>query len=288
MRKGLSLHVGLNRIDPGHYGSDGALAACIADAEDMRDLAKGRGFDVVGLLTDEKGTRKAVTKAIKAAADDLKPGDMFLYTYSGHGSQLPDFNDDERDDRLDETWCLFDGMLLDDEAYELWSRFREGVRVFVLLDCCHSGSAIRNAPDMFAGPQGISADGRKPRMLPLSVAARAFRRNRALYEKIGKGPGRDGGALLADEIALRPQTAALRCSVRLISGCQDNQLSMDGFFNGRFTEEMLRVWNDGQFRGNYADFHETIVSGMPPTQTPNHYKIGVNDPAFDAQAPFTI
>ena len=63
---------------------------------------------------------------------------------------------------------------------------------------------------------------------------------------------------------------------------------MDGFFNGRFTEELLRVWNGGRFRGDYKKFHKTIVYGMPPTQTPNHYQIGVADPAFDAQLPFTI
>ena len=49
---------------------------------------------------------------------------------------------------------------------------------------------------------------------------------------------------------------------------------MDGFFNGRFTEELLRVWDSGRFKGDYAKFHKKIVSGMPPTQTPNHYQVG--------------
>ena len=38
-RRGVSLHVGLNRIDPDHYGTDGALAACVFDAEDMELIA---------------------------------------------------------------------------------------------------------------------------------------------------------------------------------------------------------------------------------------------------------
>jgi metacaspase-1 len=288
-RRGLSLHVGLNRIDANHYGSDGALAGCIADAEAMRGLAKSRGFDVMGMLIDGKGKRKAVIDAIKDAAETLKAGDLFLYTYSGHGSQLPDLNQDEADDRLDETWCLFDGMFLDDEAYNLWGRFREGVRVLTILDCCHSGTAIRNAPDLFDPNTMTAHDGAKPRMLPMSVAARAFRNNEPFYRKVARSAGGgDGGAMLPDDIAARPEAAAIRCSVRLISGCQDNQLSMDGFFNGRFTEELLKVWDGGRFRGNYRNFHKTIVKGMPPTQTPNHYKVGVPDPAFDAQAPFTI
>jgi hypothetical protein len=134
----------------------------------------------------------------------------------------------------------------------------------------------------------MSRDGQRPRVLPLAVAARAFQNNPALYQKIGKRAGGDEASLLPDDIATRKRAIPLRCAVRLISGCQDNQVSMDGFFNGRFTDELLRVWNGGRFRGDYRSFHKTIVSGMPPTQTPNHFHIGVRDAAFDAQVPFTI
>ena len=41
-------------------------------------------------------------------------------------------------------------------------------------------------------------------------------------------------------------------AVILISGCQDNQTSMDGDHNGAFTEQLLKVWNDGAFSGSYS------------------------------------
>ena len=45
MPKGLSLHIGLNFVDPNHYqGWDGQLAACEFDAKDMSALAKKKGF----------------------------------------------------------------------------------------------------------------------------------------------------------------------------------------------------------------------------------------------------
>ena len=45
MPKGISIHIGLNSVDPAHYeGWDGALAACEADAKDMYALAKKQGF----------------------------------------------------------------------------------------------------------------------------------------------------------------------------------------------------------------------------------------------------
>ena len=41
MAQGVSIHIGLNHVDPKHYqGWDGALNACVADAKDMCALAK--------------------------------------------------------------------------------------------------------------------------------------------------------------------------------------------------------------------------------------------------------
>ena len=105
---GLSLHIGLNRVDPAHYdGWNGALNACEFDANDMEALAKSRGFEASKLLTDE-ATADAITAAIEDAADRLGPGDIFLVTYSGHGGQVPDKNAEEEPDRSDETWVAFD------------------------------------------------------------------------------------------------------------------------------------------------------------------------------------
>mgnify|MGYP006201189815 FL=1 len=72
----------------------------------------------------------------------------------------------------------------------------------------------------------------------------------------------------------------------LISGCQDNQFSMDGDHNGAFTEQLLRVWNNGAFTGSYARMHALVRAGLPPTQSPNLFSLG---PAagFLKQTPFT-
>ena len=144
--KGVSIHFGLNRVDPDHYqGWDGALQGCVNDARALDAIAKGAGFETSVLLDDEV-TADAATAAIASAAEGLDADDLFLLTYSGHGSQVPDGNSDEPD-RLDETWVLYDRQLVDDELYALWSNFRPGVRILVLSDSCHSGSAVRNVLD---------------------------------------------------------------------------------------------------------------------------------------------
>lgn len=288
-RRGLSLHVGLNHIDPAHYGDDGALVACISDAQSMEAIARQRGYEVMGVLTDQQGTRDAVIGAIKDASKKLKAGDIFLYTYAGHGAYLPDLNGDEKDDSRDETWCLYDGMLLDDEAYELWLGFQKGVRIVCVMDCCHSGSNIRATAAGFSPTGAAGAPRFKARQLPLSAAAHAYRANEAMYRKIGTaGRSGDGDTLLFEEAGIRPQRKGLKATVRLLSGCQDDETSADGAFNGRFTEELLKVWNGGRFSGGYAAFHRKIRAGMPSNQTPNHMVIGPKNLAFDRQDPFLI
>ena len=81
--------------------------------------------------------------------------------------------------------------------------------------------------------------------------------------------------------------AKINASVLLISGCQDNQTSMDGAKNGAFTEQLLKVWNGGAYRGNYARFHAAIKAGLPPTQSPNFFPLGPAA-AFAEQQPFSV
>jgi hypothetical protein len=278
---GVSLHLGLNGVDPKHYaGWDGTLKACEADAQDMASLAKEQGFSTTLLLT-KKASRDAVIAGIKAAAKKLKGGDIFLLTYSGHGGQVPDRNGDEPD-LEDETWCLYDGELIDDELWELWAGFKKDVRVLVLSDSCHSGTVVRAAYDELARA-GVTrkpvsrANGKSEpvfRAMPDDVALRTYRDHQKFYDKV------------ADALPEKPSD--VEANVRLISGCQDNQLSQDGAFNGLFTGTLLRVWNNGKFKGAYADFHQEIVKRMPPTQSPNQMLVGRHNVAFDGQRPFAI
>jgi metacaspase-1 len=281
MAKGLALTIGLNAVDPRHYaGWSGRLQACEADARDMADIARARKFTVQRLLT-RRATRRAVLAGIARAAAALRSGDIFLLTYSGHGGQVPDRNHDEPD-LQDETWCLYDGELIDDEINQALGRFKAGVRVLVLSDSCHSGTvtkamfyAARGAVAGAAAPGASGAERIRYRNMPREVALRTYRAHRAMYDK------------LQDAIKGDPR-AAVRAAVILISGCQDNQLSQDGDFNGLFTANLLRVWKEGQFKGTYRTFHSAIVRNMPPDQTPRLFTIGASAGAFERQRPFTV
>ena len=285
MPRGISMHLGLNAVDPRSYeGWGGELQACEADAKDMAKIAKGAAFEERTLLTKE-ATRDALLKGIRAAAGTLRAGDIFLVSYSGHGGQVPDRNDDEPDGQ-DETWCLYDGELIDDELWHEWTGFPEGVRILVVSDSCHSGTVVRAMlRATHAGTEPLRAtDGQvakvRYRAMPSDVAERTYRAHRKMYDDIQDA--------LGDPEKKRKTKDEIKASVILLSGCQDNQLSQDGTFNGLFTANLLRVWDDGKFEGDYKKFQRKILDHMPPDQTPNYFVAGQPNRTFERQKPFSV
>jgi metacaspase-1 len=271
--QGISLHIGINRVDPAHYaGWDGQLAACEFDARDMQAIARRQGFASQLLLTSS-ATSLAVISAMAAAAKTLEQGGIFWLTYSGHGGQVPDINGDETD-RQDETWVLFDRQLIDDELYRIWAKFKSGVRIMVLSDSCHSGTVVRELSVFLRANAGAPLPTRA-RFMPSDIARRTYLRHRELYRDIQRSMPEG-------------ETAKIKASVLLISGCQDNQTSADGDRNGLFTEKLRKVWANGKFSGGYRLLRDRIAALMPASQTPNYYRAGAVRPDFEAQLPFTL
>lgn len=145
---GVSLHVGVDRVDPAHYGGDLALPSCVNDANEMESIASRLGYDTA-VLTNEDATCANIAGFLRNAAINLFAGDALFFTYSGHGGQVPNDSDDDEPDLKDETLVLYDRMLIDDEIFALLGEFREGVRVHMVFDSCHSATAFKQlaSPD---------------------------------------------------------------------------------------------------------------------------------------------
>lgn len=276
MSNAISIHVGLNHVDTNHYSAEGwvvpVLSGCLNDANAMRDIAVARGYTPT-MLTESSATAPKVIAAIAEAAKKLTSDDHLLLTYSGHGAQIPDKNGDEVDG-MDETWVLYDRMLIDDELYCLWSQFKAGVRILMLSDSCHSGTVARML--IYKNARSI-AHPDKPRVmraLPQPIANATYAAHKEMYDT-------------AQYVAGPASRAVIGASVILISGCLDNQESQDGTTNGLFTENLLKIWDSGAFNKGHEIFWHQIVQDMPPDQTPNYYKVGATDKAFENETPFT-
>jgi len=279
MVRGISIHIGLNYLDERHYGSGvDSLETCEQDAKDIQQIAIDQNFKSSFLLLSENATRRAVRDIIKFASRELTRGDMLLLSYSGHGGFVLDTNGDELDN-LDETWCLYDGQLLDDELNQLWTLFAEGVRIFVISDSCHSGT-VAKAP--LLGMDKNSAIFQK-KLLPYSIAKDVYLRNMEFYHEIEDKTGQF-------------KVEDVKASVKLFAACQDPQVSYTMTFakNSIFTEKIKEVWDAGRFIGNYSEFFEIVkdevvkLDFLPTVQTPNLFSVGREDREFDVKKPFEL
>jgi metacaspase-1 len=140
-----ALLIGINK-----YLIPGAdLRGCVNDVKSLSAaLIQWFGFKKpdVTLLIDEAATKKAMQAGIKALIKSGKKGDTLVLHYSGHGSNVPDDDGDEADER-DEILCPSDldwkDPLRDDWLRAEFDKLRAGVKLTVIMDCCHSGTNTR-------------------------------------------------------------------------------------------------------------------------------------------------
>jgi hypothetical protein len=140
------------------------LKGAVNDVHAMRDLLIAQyGFrseDVI-VLTDEDATRQAILTALEHhLVQSTKDGDVVLFYYAGHGSQVPNSLSDEPD-HLDESIVPADSRagVPDIRDKELRSYFNRilgrGAKLTVMLDACHSASGART---FGIAPRGIAPD----------------------------------------------------------------------------------------------------------------------------------
>jgi hypothetical protein len=139
-----------------NYGDEegGDLPGSANDARNMRDVLSARwGFraEDVHVLLDTAATRDAIRRELTQWLPSVaKQGDLVVFYYSGHGSQVFDQSGDEQDG-LDETICPTDVLRnssrldITDDDLGAWVRALPTRNVTVILDSCHSGTATRMA-----------------------------------------------------------------------------------------------------------------------------------------------
>jgi metacaspase-1 len=307
--KARSLHIGLNSIDNTRYGTDGRLKGCENDAKFMFDLSQTLGFKSVLLQSskvDEQGKNETnverVISEIEAAVGSLEDDGVFLITYSGHGTQRKDDNRgvlDFEPDGLDEVWCLYNGVLIDDEIFELLTRFKKNQRVILISDSCHSGTPGDGVSSNFPLALGVNPneilENAKPKYIEKSFldGSEVFRSFQSIYKERTKSVGERLAHRLTTSIPVKTNINELvEANVIVISACQDWQLARDGNNLGAFTNALKDVWeNDGGNNMNYLQIHEAIwkkLEGMSNKQNPNYTRLGPPNSKFELQTCFSI
>ena len=129
--------------------------------EEMLKKAKFRTGNVTKLV-NQQATKAAIVAAFKSLASQSKRGDVVYVHFSGHGQQMADVHNDEKDG-LDECWIPYDAYrkpcekdrgekhLTDDEVNYHLNAIRDKIgdsgKMLVVIDACHSGGATRGDED---------------------------------------------------------------------------------------------------------------------------------------------
>jgi hypothetical protein len=149
-----ALLVGINRYR--YSNVIPTLAGSVNDIEDMKAVLIGKfNFtpENILVLTDEKATHAGIIAAFENhLINKSQPGDIVVFHYSGHGSQMKDTTG-ESPSGLDETLVPFDSRdpdnkVSDISGNELKPLFRrlaaKTKNITVILDSCHSGTLVRD------------------------------------------------------------------------------------------------------------------------------------------------
>jgi hypothetical protein len=246
-----ALLVGLN-----HYPNPvNNLKGCINDVlQTSKILQEACAFDEgrqIRLLTDERATTQAIVQRLKWLVDGSQPGDVLVFHYSGHGSQVRDRHGDELDDGLDEIICPYDldwdHPFTDDDMYEIVRKIAPGAVLTVILDCCHSGTGLRAAAWQHAPIRAKS----------LVPPPDILHRKQPLIEDWGE----NRRLTMADsrrELALRRFGAkAAEQGAVLFAACRSNEMSadawIDGDYHGAFTYFLWKSAVEANFALSYVD-----------------------------------
>lgn len=259
--KKYALFVGINA----YQGAP--LKGCVNDAKNLqRALASQYGFPVENttLLTDYDATRNGILSNLKTYQDKAQAGDIFVFTYSGHGTLFPDSRSEEQDesdtvsmegfypaDKYDSAICPIDlrdtsssrpwrNLILDDELFEIFSGFTDkGAMVIFLSDSCHSGTLARSFGSTALQPPKTA----NARFLPYSKVVNLQGIPKPTKQRKVQRRSSDANGLLI-----------------VLSGSKDNEFSLDypdsatGTTNGLFTKTLLMTINKLSSQGQKASY----------------------------------
>ncbi|MBU6172289.1 MAG: caspase family protein [Planctomycetes bacterium] len=106
----------------------------------------------VRVLKGVKATRSAIETAFIELATTLHPEDAFVFHFSGHGTRVADRKPFDEPDYVDEAVCPSDAtasgenLIIDDDLGK-WLESLPCRKITVILDCCHSGTGIKDLDD---------------------------------------------------------------------------------------------------------------------------------------------
>lgn len=257
-----SLHIGINN----YSGTGSDLYGCVNDARDWASIF-GASTPYTKLLLDKAATRVSILRYVEDLMAALGPGDLGVVTYSGHGTWIPDLNNDEKDGR-DECWVPYDwdNLISDDELYQLWRRRNSKSKLLLITDSCMNGTVYRMLPTT------AIMNGRKP--------AAGSQRVRFLNPLVirNRNPARRSSVTsMLQQVAAMPRKVKnplerLPNGMLHLAGSADDEYCWDARINGRnngaFTAYAIASLKSLVDGATFQDWYRDILDFLPTADFP--------------------
>lgn len=214
-----ALSVGIN-----YAGTGTDLKGCINDSHNMKTMLEEKGFEVK-LVLEKEATTDGIKSALEWLVAGTVPGDIIVFHYSGHGSQLPSRVEA---DGWEEIICPYDlnwrdKVITDDTLRQIFDKVPNGVNVTLFLDCCHAGTMLDQTESTVTLTKEI-AEGQ--------VTARTVKPRKKKGDRYLKPPASVIKALKGREMVEWSASRDVNATAMLIAACRSDQTSADAVIDG--------------------------------------------------------
>ncbi len=269
------------QVGIGKYVNAPMLSGAVNDVVEMRRLLEGERYRVptahIVTITDSQGTKQGIFESFqahliaKAREHFEKTGNkdaVIVFQFSGHGSQVPDVDGDEKDDGKDETLVTYDSRdktgenrdITDDEIFALTSDLRQWTdNIVYIFDSCHSGSGTRDAQDVRRVAER--------KTVPVSIPGVTS----ATRSGPAKGTDDDSGVLPPDDdyiVITAARAGELASQKNCFEECGDARRPV---VYGNLTFYLIDELKNARSDTSYRELMENVtrrVVAEKPTQTP--------------------
>lgn len=248
--------VGINKY------SQSPLRGCVNDVITVfQVLTKKFGFKAedIKVMTDHEATKQNILNGLKWLTEGTKSGDTIMFHYSGHGAQVSvkDWTDNDEIDGRDEILCSVDldwnNPLRDHELGACFKDVPKDCTTLVMLDCCHSGTGLKNG----VGPVAEqTADDYVNRFVSPPLSNILSNPSVIIKDDFSfdfPDPQVDRRATKNNFLV----NSSAQGDIILLAGCQENQTSADAWINrqyrGAMTYAVAKTLSEGNFNMTYKD-----------------------------------
>ena len=195
-----------------YTNTENELQGCVNDVMKLKGILESKykyNPENIKTVINENATRANILQEFIRLLKESTNGDTLFFSFSGHGSSMADRNNDEIDGKDELIVSVDYYAIFDDELKQIIDAYlKPNVKLFTLFDSCHSGTM-------------------------LDLPYQYFKNNNSSNSSNNNDP------------LINPKCKETKGEVICLSGCRDDQTSMDAYinkaYNGAMTWALVNV-----------------------------------------------